>query len=378
MDEVSLLKKIVSINSITGNEKKLAEFLEKQLQQAGFATKRIWLPDGRFNVVGERGSQDKPLLFYGHMDTVPPYGKWSHDPFCLTQKDGRLYGLGVFDMKAGIAATICACKQTTERRIKVAFCVDEENISEGAFALLKSGFANDVEAVITGEIASALGRCLGPRQITLGRRGRCVLEIFVPGTSAHGAHAQKGINAIDEACRLVMHLNKMNAQLGSHPLLPPPTQFVRRICAESTSLSVPQEAIIELDRHLVPPQTPKTALLQTKAFIRSLYARGEFREINRKRIQVHLKPRKTPYLSPYLTPKKSPTVKLVEAAVKKHAGKPVYAYGASVADENVLALLEVPVISVGPLGANEHSANEWITKKSYLQLVRIFSDLMRN
>ncbi|MEM4554533.1 MAG: M20/M25/M40 family metallo-hydrolase [Candidatus Anstonellaceae archaeon] len=378
MDEVSLLEKIVSINSITGNENRLAKFLEEQLRQAGFSTKRIWLDDGRFNVVGQRGKKGKPLLFYGHMDTVPPYGMWTHDPFCLTEEDGRLYGLGVFDMKAGVAAVLCACRQASERKVKVAFCADEENISEGAFALLKSGFASDAEAVITGEIASSVGRCLGPRQITLGRRGRCVLEITVPGASAHGAQAARGTNAIEEAARLILHLKKMNRHLGSHPLLPPPTQFVRKISAESTSLSVPQQAILELDRHLVPPQTPESALKQTQAYINSLYAKGKFKEIDGKRIEVRLKPRKTPYLSPYITRRKGSAVKLVEVAVRKHAGPPVYTYGASVADENALALLEVPVIGVGPLGANEHSADEWITKESYLQLVKIFSELMKS
>ncbi|MCX8196741.1 MAG: M20/M25/M40 family metallo-hydrolase [Candidatus Micrarchaeota archaeon] len=378
MDDIALLEEAVSINSVSGNEKEFAIFVEKQLQAASFKTKRIRIEDGRFNIVGERGKEGKPLLFYGHLDTVPPYGKWSFNPFKLRKKDGRLYGLGVFDMKAGVCAIIRALQsqQESDRAIKVAFCVDEENISEGAFEVLKSGLLADVEAIITGEIASS-GKCLGPRQIVLGRRGRCVLEIRVPGASAHGAQDKKGVNAINEAARLIEHLREMESFLGSHPLLPAPSQFVRKINAETTSLSVPELAVVELDRHLVIPQTPESALAQTKKFISSLYKRKIFRPIDGKKIEVGLKPRKTPYLAPYITDPKSQIVKIAACAVKKHAGKPVFAYGNSVADENVFALSGAPVIGIGPMGGNEHQADEWITARSYKQMINIFSEIIK-
>ncbi|MFA4983590.1 MAG: M20/M25/M40 family metallo-hydrolase [Candidatus Micrarchaeia archaeon] len=377
MESLELLKKTVSINSIFGNESRLGEFLEQQLKEAGFETRRIPISDGRFNVVGERGTRGKPVLFYGHMDTVPVYGNWKSDPFAIREEGGNLFGLGVFDMKAGVAATLKACETATDRRIKVAFGVDEENISEGSHALLKSGFFSDVEVAVTGEISTARGECLGPRQITLGRRGRCVIEITVPGRSAHGAQAEKGISAISEAARLVSLILEMDGAIGSHELLPAPTQFIRKINAESTSLSIPDTATIEVDRHLVVPQTPQSALSEVSLFIGGLYSRGVFSEIDGKRITARLKNRATPYLAPYVTPKENPFVQSLSMIVEARAGKASYAYGTSVADENVIASLGIPVISIGPMGGNEHSANEWITKKSYLQLVGIFEDFIR-
>lgn len=369
---------MVSINSIFGNERALGEFLEQQLKAAGFATQRIPIADGRFNVVGERGTRGKPILFYGHMDTVPVYGSWKSDPFTIREEGDKLFGLGVFDMKAGVAAALAACETKTDRKIKVAFGVDEENISEGAHALLKSGFLNDSEVAVTGEISTALGACLGPRQVTLGRRGRCVIEITVPGLSAHGAQAERGTNAISEAARLVSLLPKMDGTLGSHSLLPAPTQFIRKINAESTSLSVPDIATIELDRHLVVPQTPQSALDEVSRFIDGLYAQGTFSEIGGRRITARLKERKTPYLAPYVTPQGNPFVQSLSKIVEAHAGKVSYAYGTSVADENVIASLGIPIIGIGPMGGNEHSANEWITKESYLQLIDIFREFIRS
>ena len=77
MEPVELLRKIVEIPSTFPNEERLGCFLEEELGRYGFETFRIPISDGRFNVVGERGNSGKPILFYGHMDTVPLYGKWN-------------------------------------------------------------------------------------------------------------------------------------------------------------------------------------------------------------------------------------------------------------------------------------------------------------
>ena len=192
MDSLELLGKIVSVNSVSGNESELGVFLEAQLRERGFATKRIPIEGGRFSIVGERGSDGIPLLLFGHMDTVPPYGKWDGSPFALRRDADRLHGLGVYDMKAGVAAILAATEERGDRKLKVAFSADEENISEGGHAIVESGFLSDVGIAFSTEISTALTQSHGPEEITLGRRGRCVIEIDVPGKSAHGASGGKG------------------------------------------------------------------------------------------------------------------------------------------------------------------------------------------
>jgi acetylornithine deacetylase/succinyl-diaminopimelate desuccinylase-like protein len=376
MEPLALLKKLVSINSVFGSEGKMGEFLEAQLIKRGFAVRRVEISPGRFSVVGERGSRGAPVLLYGHMDTVPPYGEWKGSPCSLRSDGDRLSGLGVFDMKAGVAAILCACEEKTDRRLRVVFCVDEENDSEGAHAVAAAGLFDGVEAVLSTEIAAGIGECLGPREITLGRRGRCVIEVAVPGRSAHGANAGRGVNAISEAARLSLELEGLNGRLGKHPLLPPPTLFVRKISGESTSLSVPDAASLELDIHLVVPQTPKSMLNDVRMFIDGLYATGKFSEIDGKKIEAKLKERKVPYLAPYATPKENPHVALLSGIVKEKFGAVQYAYGASVADDNVLAG-HAPTFSIGPLGGGEHTCKEWASQKSYLELVEIVREFAR-
>jgi len=373
---MALLGKLVSINSVFGNEGEMGGFLEGQLIGCGFDVKRVEIAPGRFCVVGERGTRGKPVLLYGHMDTVPAYGKWDGSPFRLREQGDNLSGLGVFDMKAGVAAILCACEGRTDRRLRVVFCVDEENDSEGAHAVAAAGLFDGVEAALSTEISTGIGKCLGPREITLGRRGRCVIGISVPGRSAHGASAERGVNAITEAARLALEMEKLNGALGSHPLLPPPTLFVRKISGESTSLSVPDSAAIELDIHLVVPQTPEGMLKTVREFINGLYAAGKFEAMDGKRISARLKERKVPYLAPYATPPENAHVQLLSSIVREKFGEVRYAYGASVADDNVLAA-HAPTFSIGPLGGGEHTDGEWASKESCLQLADIAREFVR-
>ncbi|VVC00217.1 [LysW]-lysine/[LysW]-ornithine hydrolase [uncultured archaeon] len=376
MDHLTLLKKIVSINSVFPNERKAGEFLERCLKARGFRTRRVHLPDGRFNIVGERGTRGKPLLLFGHYDTVPPYG-YNGNPWKPTENGDELHGLGAFDMKAGCAAILAATEERGNRRIRVAFSADEENISEGSYRLAKAGVFRGVDAVLSTEISTSVP-CEGLGEIVLGRRGRCVIEITVPGRSAHGAQVHRGISAISEAGRLVLALERMNGKLGKHPLLPPPTQFVRKIHGESTSLSIPDTAVVELDRHMVVPETPQSVLRQVQKFIAALYRSGAFRAIDGKRITARLAARPNPFLEPYVTPQNDRHVKLLTNIVKEKTGrKPKYTYGLSVADDNRLASAGVAVISLGPMGGGEHTHNEWVSKKSYLQLVEIVREFIR-
>ena len=91
MEALHLLEKLISINSVFPRERKLAEFLEQELKKNRFQVRRQPLAPRRFNLLAERKGRGRPVLFYGHMDTVPPYGKWSSNPFKARRKGGRLY-----------------------------------------------------------------------------------------------------------------------------------------------------------------------------------------------------------------------------------------------------------------------------------------------
>ncbi len=374
MDAVEFLRKLVSINSVFPNEKEIGEFLINHLKQLGFSVRKQVFSTNpeRFNVLAEKG-QGKALLLYGHMDTVPVYEGWKTDPFVLVEDGDKLIGRGALDMKAGCAAFLKAVEgfEPMGYKLKIVFGADEENISEGAHALVKDDFMKDVVAVLVSEPAIGPADQHGQRTLTLGRRGRCDIVIDVRGKSAHGAYGT-GINAIEEASKIVLELNAL--KLAEHEI-GKATLFCRKIHAESGSLSVPDKCEILVDRHLVPPETPESSVRQINDLIAAMKKEGKLRGD----ASATLLNRKTPFLKPYSTPKSHPFTKFVERCALEKFGTIAYNYGFSVADDNIFgADLNLPVITIGPKGAGPHGPNEYVLKSSYLELVDAYKHILAN
>jgi acetylornithine deacetylase/succinyl-diaminopimelate desuccinylase-like protein len=378
--ELSLLERMVSIPSTFPDEGKLAELMYTQLQHLGFSVVKQYVGERRFNVLAEKGRGVKALMFYGHLDTVPLYGAWDTDPYILTERGDQLFGLGTVDMKGGIFAILEAAKELEppeDKKVKIALCVDEENESLGAYTLSQDTFLDDVQLVIAAEAGNGVQpTSASTKSITLGRRGRVGITVSVPGISAHGAAPEKGVNAIPEAYTFIQALQNM--PLPQHEKLGRGSQFIQEISAKSGSLSIPDRCDIYLSRFLVPPETPASALEEVQRYVDTLYAEGTVTPRQGKTATVTLAERSTPYYPPYLTDEDIPQVKALLQRLSKHFDKVKIGYGLSVADENIFGgLNKLPTVTLGPCGGNEHSANEWVSKRSLAQLITVYHDLMK-
>src|SRR6516165_7004311 len=108
-EEAALLSELVHIPSSSGNEASIQAFIKCWLEEAGIAAVPEATPGGFVNVVAEIGSGGPTLLLAGHCDTVTPASSvWTDPPHTPTIRDGRLYGVGAVDMKAGLAAAMLA------------------------------------------------------------------------------------------------------------------------------------------------------------------------------------------------------------------------------------------------------------------------------
>ena len=147
LDMIKALISTPSVSSVNpaldqGN-RSVISLLANWLSGLGWQTEILPIenhPD-KANLIATLGSGPGGLVLAGHTDTVPwDEGRWNHDPFKLTQADGRLYGLGTADMKAFLALAIeAACQfspaQFREPLILVA-TADEETSMSGARALV--------------------------------------------------------------------------------------------------------------------------------------------------------------------------------------------------------------------------------------------------
>ena len=363
---LSLLRKLVSTNSVFPRERKLALFAAKKLRSCGFGVKMQEFAPGRCNVIAQKGKRKGAVLLTSHLDTVPPYNYGKRDPFSLEERGGRLRGLGAWDMKTGLALVLrCASECSAGKRgLRIVLTADEENISEGTWFARKKGEFSGCSVAICHEIPDAIQK-EGARErppIILGRRGRCVYRFSVNGVGAHAA-GDGGVSALGLAMKLAAALEAIPMPGGKTG---PCRLFVRKFSSESRSLSVPTEAMLEADVHYVPPFTKETFL----AYMRRSLAHAKFSVPSGCSWSAEIPERKTPYLPAYETKAESPSAARFLSAYRRHIGGYALSYGLTVADENVLSTegRKMPVITVGLKGGSAHSAGEWVSRKDYLLL----------
>src|SRR5882762_6879306 len=185
-----------------------AHFLGDDLARRGFAIEYI-AADGRpehtarhprVNVVASRrGGPGAVVHLNGHIDVVPAGDGWTVDPFAGVVRDGRIYGRGVCDMKAGIAAAVFAAEAIARAgvalpgTIEISGTVDEES----------GGFAGVAHLAERGRIAKTrtdyviIPEPLNVDRICVGHRGVYWLELTVRGRIAHGSMPFLGVSAVD-------------------------------------------------------------------------------------------------------------------------------------------------------------------------------------
>jgi succinyl-diaminopimelate desuccinylase len=175
------------------------------------------------------------LIFNGHLDTFPAGDRaaWSVDPFAGVVRDGRLYGRGAADMKAGLAASLLTFTLMHERRdqwdgeLVLTFASDEETMGRwGTAYLLEQVPEATGDAMICGDTGS-------PMIIRFGEKGLLWLRLTARGRAGHGAHVHLGDNAAE---RLTEALRRLTALRDLKPEIPPAVDAAMR---EAEAVSEP-------------------------------------------------------------------------------------------------------------------------------------------
>jgi succinyl-diaminopimelate desuccinylase len=236
------LVRIPTINPPGENYIAGAEFIGSKLKEFGYDTHYI-AAEGlkehterhpRVNVLGRlEGSTPRPSLhFNGHFDVVPVGDDWTVDPFGALIRDGKLYGRGTSDQKAGIAASIFAVEAIRRAGLRLrgtveqSGSVDEES---GGFAgvafLARQGWIGQdkTDYVIITEPSNADRVCLG-------HRGVYWFKITTHGRIAHGCMPHFGISAIDHLADFLHNVtHELKPTLATRktaaPVEPPGSRF---------------------------------------------------------------------------------------------------------------------------------------------------------
>jgi acetylornithine deacetylase len=229
-DVVSLAAELLAIQSTTGSEGSVVEFVSRWLVARGWNVTLQEVSRGRSNIWASRSGGEGGVALSTHLDTVPPY--------VPPRLEGtRLLGRGASDAKGIAAAMLVAADRLVsagEKRVEVLLVVGEEKGSDGARA------ANNLRArtrfLINGEPTES--------KLASGAKGSLRATIRTRGREAHSAYPQLGQSAIEPMLELLPTLRKL--PLPSDPVLGQTTVNIGTIRGGTEANIIPAHAEAEI------------------------------------------------------------------------------------------------------------------------------------
>jgi len=361
---IQTLQDMVRIGSVNpelvkggAGEAELATYLADEMASLGLDVDVYEPKAGRPNVVGVlKGSGDgRSLMLNGHTDIVGVDGMDA--PFSAEIKDGKLYGRGAYDMKAGLTASLAVAKALIDSGeqlagdLVMAMVIDEEFHNTGTEAVIKS---HPTDGAIITEPTEL--------RVCVAHRGFWWYDVETIGRASHGARHQDGIDANRLMGYFLVELDKLADELlqrPTHDLLGTPSIHAPLINGGSSQSVYAARCLTELERRLLPDETPEQALAEIQALLDHL---PNFNAIVK---QGFGRPAYDISLS-------APIVQTVISAYESQFNTPPELYGELWwMDSGLLAQAGIETVIIGPKGAGAHADEEWVDLDSVFQLAEI-------
>jgi acetylornithine deacetylase/succinyl-diaminopimelate desuccinylase-like protein len=373
-DQIEYLRQVLAIPSAGGEEGELARFVARSMRTMGIETGlRDCLPE-RPGVVGRiPGSGHGPsLMLLAHLDVPSLAPGWRRDPFGPTVEGGRVYGAGVRDMKAGLAAMVMAMRAVREARARLQgdllFVAVPGHMEQGVGAkrLFDAGVTADL--VLVGEPTGL--------DLLSTHLGWSVLELTVHGRETSTVTAGEGVNALERAATVIQSLSRMRFR----PVAV--SEYVRRFlpvtpCYLSTvgiqggspfyPNIVPGRCTVTVDVRFVPGKKPRDILREVQAHVAA-------RRRTDPSLRVTARLKYGFALQPVLSRPEDPLFRVTRDAVRGARGAEpklsgfFYTTDGGVFQEGSRSATVV----CGPGHAPLRAPDEWVSTREYLQATAIY------
>lgn len=366
-DVVELARALVAIDSINpslepgaAGEREAAAFVAGWARDAGLQVELVEATPGRPSVVAcARGSGGgRSLLLCGHLDTVGS-GAMSA-PFEPRVDGDRLYGRGAYDMKAGLAAALVACRDAAGLALAgdviVAAVADEEHASLGV-----------QEVLATVEADAAIVTEPTEMEIVIAHKGFAWLEIEVRGRAAHGSRPQLGVDAIVKAGPVLTALGELDTRLEEtrHPLLGRGSVHASLISGGSDLATYPDRCTIGIERRTLPGEGVAEVERELARLLAGCRAADAVLEASCRTLLVR-EPLETAEDEPVVTA-------LREVAAEVLGSRPPLSGASFWADSAFIAGAGIPTALFGPGGEGAHAAEEWVSIRDMESCVRVLT-----
>jgi succinyl-diaminopimelate desuccinylase len=378
---IELLRQLVRMDTCNppGRETEAVRLVGSALDELGFVVRYFEPETGRTSALARLPGQaeGRSLLLNGHVDTGPVVEGWTKDPWAGSMEGRRLYGQGVGDMKAGVAAMVAATRAVIRsglhRRGDLVLMVVADESSGG-----HCGSGHVVRQV---DAPAEMGIVCEPARgafVRVAHRGAVWVEITVTGRSGQGAKPETGVNAIELAARAIGQLydELRPTWQRHHPLLPPPSLNVGMIEGGLKPNMIPGQCRVRLDRRTLPGERVDDVLEEIRrtceVVVRPLGGAISVREI------LHVDPGEV-----------DPAAGIVsecKRAFEQVTGRRLEVVGTGgFTDAHwLIDHWKIPTVSFGPwyLGSDDQSVtgvpDEWIDLDDALTGTRVYAQLIAN
>lgn len=343
-DAIDLLKQLIATPSISRDEKKAADIVEKFLRATDAEVTR---DENNVVAIAPDFDESKPtLLLNSHIDTVKPAIGWSRDPFTPILEDDKLYGLGSNDAGASLVSLIAAFRylSTIDRNYNLILLASAEEEVSGTNGISRVlPHLPRIDVAIVGEPTG-----MNP---AIAEKGLMVLDVEVDGKPGHAAR-NEGVNAIYKSLPIIEGFRNMSFTKCSELLGP-------------IKLSVTQ--IEAGTQHNVVPGLCK---LVVDVRTTDAYSNTETLDIIRHNLpDCRITPRST-RLNPSSINKDHPLVKRLEMLGRVPFGSP------TLSDQ---ALMPWQSLKLGPGDSSRsHTADEYIHPDEIREAIHLYITLLTN
>ncbi len=353
-DIAQLTSRLVAIDSVNptlvpggAGETEIARFISGWARGADLEADVVEGTAGRPSVIvrapGTGGGCT--LLLCGHTDTVNVEGMI--DPHTPRVDGDRLYGRGAYDMKAGVAAALIACREAAAGGLAgdvvVAAVADEEHASVGVQEVLRSVRAD--AAIVTEPTELA---------VVVAHKGFVWAEIEVKGRAAHGSRPHLGVDAIVKAGPILNALGRLDVELGdrTHPLLGRGSVHASVIGGGVEMSSYPARCTIGIERRTLPGMS----VADVEAELESLLERCRLADP-----ELAVERRTLLAREPFEVEPNAEIVSEVSAAAALNGVSPAIEGASYWADSGFISAAGIPTVLFGPSGAGAHETEEWVS-----------------
>lgn len=261
-DHIKYLEEIIAIQSVNGGEHEVALYVQDLFKKHRIDSTIQEVEPGRSNLIATIGSGKPVIALSGHFDVVDPGNPdaWESDPFTLTERDGKLYGRGTNDMKAGLLNLVFAMIELNESgaleegkgTIKFMGTVGEEVGGAGAKKLYETGYSEDIDYLWVTE--PSVG------DIIYSHKGSMNFRVDSYGLAAHSSAPELGHNAITTLAEFILKMNEKFApeNLPENELLGKPAISGTIIHGGHQVNSIPEHAYLEINARTIPEYDNET------------------------------------------------------------------------------------------------------------------------